>query len=202
MSASPGRLPLSKRTYVMMGAAASLPFFGMGVGTGGACTPDYLRDRGPRGYQIVPFEMRPQSVHATESPSEQLARIRNVIPGAVTDFARALSVSRQAIYDWQAGKSVSGQNAARIRDLARAADVFEAAGIVPTALLLQRSISSDGGFFAWARQGRAEAAARALREIVRLEVRQRQVLQRRLGSSQLSRAEADEIGAPALLEKE
>jgi hypothetical protein len=198
MRALIGRLPLDKRTHVIVGAAASLPLFAMGVGTGGSCTFDYLRDRGARGYQIVAIEQRPQMLRAVASPSEQLSRIREVVPGAVTDFAHALNVSRQAIYDWQAGKPVSDQNAARINDLARAAEVFEGAGIVPTALLLRRSISADGGFFEWVRLGRAEGAARALVDIVRTEVGQRQKLQQRLGSVRLSRVEADEIGAPAL----
>jgi predicted transcriptional regulator len=46
----------------------------------------------------------------------------------VTDLAKALRVSRQAIYDWQAGRPMAADNIERLRDIARAADLFDEKG--------------------------------------------------------------------------
>lgn len=201
-----GPLPCGKRTSVVMSAAVALPIVGLGVGTGGSLTLDYLIDRGERGYPIIAIE-HPAAQAANQmsrSPTEELAYAREMIPGAVTEFARALNVSRQAIYDWQAGKPVGEHNAARIRDLAAAARVFERAGLAPTVVLIRRRISTGGAFFDLVRAGQsAEAAARALVEIVSTEVRQRDMLRRRLGPAPAATRESlDDVGAPALREED
>ncbi len=201
-----GPLPLAKRTSVVLGAVASLPIMGLGVGTGGTLTFDYLRDRGERGYKIIDIDQRAMVAPAgvSLSPRQQLEYVRKIIPGAVTEFARALNVSRQAIYDWQAAKPVAAENAVRIRDLAAAAHMFETAGISPTALLMRRRISAEGTFFDLVHTGRsAEQAASALIEIIRAEARQLAMLRRRLGAgAPSSRNELDDVGAPTLKEED
>ena len=200
-----GRLPLGKCTSAVFGAVVSLPIMGLGVGTGGAFTLDYLRDRGERGYKYIDIEQRRdlELKRAGLSLSAQLACVRKIIPGAVTEFARALHVSRQAIYDWRGGKPVAEENAARIRDLFAAANELETSGLAITAQLMRRRISVEGGFFDYVAAGRsAGEAARALIEIVRIESRQRSMMQHRFGASApATRNDLDDVGAPRLKEE-
>jgi hypothetical protein len=118
------------RIPVVLGFLASLPVFGFQVGTGGALTIDYLKTRGSKGYAFVACDPdRERTVTSrVSSPAEDLDQIRTVLRPSVTDLAKALGVSRQAIYDWQAGRPIAAANVARLQDVARAADLFAREG--------------------------------------------------------------------------
>jgi hypothetical protein len=190
------------RLPVVLSVIASLPVFGFQVGTGGAATMDYFKQRGCRGYAFAPYDCRrgPATPVASRSPAEDLAHVRAVLQPAVTDLAKALSVSRQALYDWQAGKPIAAENAARLADLARAADIFAFEGLTTTGQLLRRPISEGKNLFEFVREGRsAEAAARTLIHVIRQELRQREALRTRLaGRPRPSRDAYEDIGAPML----
>jgi hypothetical protein len=113
-------------------------------------------------------------------------------------------VSRQAIYDWQAGKPISPENAARLSELARAADLFAAEGLRGTSEALRRPIKNGKNFFQFIEEGiPADVAARSLIDIVRTEFRQREALRNRLATRKRPSREAfGELGAPMLDEKE
>ena len=113
----------------------------------------------------------------TQLPHELISYIRVFLQLTISDLARLLGVSRQAVYDWQSGKQIAVDNAARLADLARAADVFAAEGQTVSAQLLQRPIVSGKRLFDIAREGgSAEEAARKLIQMMRRELRQRQML--------------------------
>jgi predicted transcriptional regulator len=118
-------------------------------------------------------------------------------------MAELLQVSRQAIYDWQAGKPIATENALRLADLAQAADVFAVEGLRGSAEVLRRPIRNRKNFFALVEEGgSAENAARTLVEIVRTEARQRQALQKRLaGRKRPTRKAFEEVGTPMLDER-
>jgi predicted transcriptional regulator len=122
----------------------------------------------------------------------------------VTDLARVLQVSRQAIYDWQAGKPVAAENAARLSELAKAADLFAVEGLRGTSQAMRRPIKNGKNFFELVKEGNpADNAARGLIEIVRSEFGQREALRKRLaGRKRPSREVFGEMGAPMLDEKE
>jgi transcriptional regulator with XRE-family HTH domain len=96
------------------------------------------------------------------TPVENLEHIRSILNPTVTDMAELLRVSRQAIYDWQAGKPIATENALRLADLAQAADVFAVEGLRGSAEVLRRPIRNRKNFFALVGEGgSAENAAAA-----------------------------------------
>jgi hypothetical protein len=103
---------------------------GLEVGTGGYreggaagyVTVVYVRSRGNMGYPFGGYEWSGGVEDAIVGPTvmENISRIRTVLNPTVTDLASLLKVSRQAIYDWQAGKAIAVENAAKLSELARA----------------------------------------------------------------------------------
>lgn len=185
-------------------AGVSLLAVAFQVGTGGAQTADYYKQRGLKGYGYVsiPYNDFPQNIEIlaqTRTSIESLEHIRAVLKPSITDLALALGVSRQAVYDWQNGKSITTENATRLEDLARAADVFAAEGLTASAQLLRRPITSGKTLFDIAREGgSAEDAARILTHRIRRELQQRQVLATRLANRKRPAIPTDDYGAPIL----
>ena len=190
---------------VVLGLLASLPVFGFQVGTGGAATIDYLKTRGSKGYALVacsPIARLLGSITAYRAHG-QFGLHPN---GASTKCDRSrptLGVSRQAIYDWQAGRPIAAENVARLQDIARAADLFAREGLEATAHVMRRPITKGKNLFDIVRDGgSAEAAARTLIDIVRRELKQREYLMARLASrARSTREDFQDIGAPMLDEK-
>ncbi len=193
------------RMPVVRGLLASLPVFGLQVGTGGAATIDYLKTRGNKGYAFVTYDPDREvpTTPTAASPADNLDHIRTVLRPSVTDLARALGVSRQAIYDWQAGRPVAAENVARIQDIARAANFFAREGLQATAHLVRRPIINGKNILEIIRDGgSAEAAARTLIDIVRRELKQRENLKSRLANRvRPTREDFRDLGAPMLDEK-
>jgi transcriptional regulator with XRE-family HTH domain len=196
------------RSSVPIAPSRSAPFliFGLQVGTGGAATIDYLRTRGSKGYRSPWFNPEPEvhsSYGATASPAKNLEHIRAVLRPSVTDLAKALGVSRQAIYDWQAGRPIAADNVARLDDLSRAADLFAREGLQVATHVMRRPISNGKNFFEIIRDGgSAEKAAHSLIDIVRRELEQREKLQARLANrARPTQHDFRHLGTPMLDEK-
>lgn len=170
------------------------------VGTGGAQTTDYYKQRGLMGYAFVLYEPAPiEAVPAIRTPTEDLSHVRTVLRPAITDLAQALGVSRQAIYDWQNGKPIGSVNAARLADLAKAADVFAAEGLTSPSQLLRRPITGEKTFFDVVQEGgSAESAIRELVSRVRRELLQRQTLASRLANRRRPAVPWEDHGSPIL----
>jgi transcriptional regulator with XRE-family HTH domain len=171
------------------------------VGTGGAQTAEYYKQRGPKGYAFAAYDPSPdiEGPALARTATEDLSLIRAVLRPAITDLAHALGVSRQAIYDWQSGKPIAATNAARLADLARAADVFVANGLTASAQFLRRPISSGKKLLDIAREGgSAEDAVRILVRVVKREIIQRQMLEARLASRLRPAVPSDSYGTPML----
>jgi transcriptional regulator with XRE-family HTH domain len=201
LSAVPAR---SRMPFAVGILVVPITALGLGVGTGGSATLDYVKERGIRGYPFAVYDSSRKASEAVEStPTENLRRIRAVLKPTVTDLAGLLGVSRQAIYDWQAGKPIASENASHLADLARAADVFAVEGLTGASQVLRRSIRDGKNFFALVKEGNsADGAARTLVEIVRRESSQRQALRKRLAGRPRPEREAfEEIGAPMLDER-
>lgn len=170
------------------------------VGTGGESTADYYRQRGVKGYALAAYgsvpDTRPLPVR---TPAEDLAHIRATLKPSVTELANAISVSRQAVYDWNQGKPVAPGNAARLADLAKAADVLSMEGLTTTGNILRRPIISGKSLFDIVRDGgSAEDAARKLLQIVQREQQQRERLAVRLAGRRSPAASFEDFGSPML----
>lgn len=174
------------------------------VGTGGIQTATYYRERGEKGYLIAQFDASDADHDRTfgsPTPSENLVRIRSILKPTVTELARILGVSRQAVYDWQSGGPIMAENAAKLADLAGAADVFAVEGLTTTHQILRRQIAGRS-FFDRVRDGEpAEETARSLLRVVRRELEQRWVLEARLRGRKKPPLTADDIGLPHLSEE-
>ena len=183
------------------GLALAALIVGMPVGTGGAETPDYYCKRSGMGYRLAILMLPTEKTTAgMRDPAGDLEHIKNTLRLPVSSLAKAFGVSRQAIYDWQAGKAVAPENAERLADLARAADILAEASIDPSPLLFRRAITSGKGLLDLVRGGEsAEAGARKLVDILRVEARQRERLRARL----VGRGPVDfsEAGIPMLDEE-
>lgn len=181
------------------------PVRGLQVGTGGDFTISYLTTRGNKGYQYFDTDRETHRTYRTvASPAANLVHIRSVLQPSVTDLAWALGVSRQAVYDWQAGRAIAADNIARLQDIARAADLFAREGLQGTAYMMRRPINDGKNFFDIIRDGgSAEAAVQTLIEIVRSELSQRERLKSKLSDrAPTTREDFQDLGAPMLDEKD
>jgi hypothetical protein len=193
--------PTTRPRMTMFVGVIGITAIALQVGTGGAQTAEYYKQRGPKGYAFVAYDLAPaiEDPASTRTPAEDLSHIRAVLKPAVTDLAHALGVSRQAIYDWQSGKPIVAENAARLAGLARAADVLAAEGLTASAQLLRRPIASGKRLFDIAREGgSADDAARKLVQMVRRELHQRQMLAERLAHRKRPSVPSDSYGVAML----
>lgn len=105
--------------------------------------------------------------------AENLAWIRKVLKPTITELAHIFGVSRQAVYDWQAGKPTAPENAARLDDLAKAADALVLSGITSSSQLLRRKIAGGKSLRGVVRKGGSAAnAAQALAQTLGREAKQ------------------------------
>ena len=121
----------------------------------------------------------------------------DVLKPNITQLAVVFGVSRQAIYAWKAGESISENNADKLDDLNRAADIFVTAGMADAGRLMRRKFDGGRNLFDIVREGgSARLAATALIEIVRTEEAQRRALDFRLKSRASLPVIVDDIGLP------
>jgi predicted transcriptional regulator len=107
---------------------------GLQIGTGGVASPQYLKQRGDAGYAYPIFRGEPEAIlqAAIRTTSDNLRLVRETFQVPVASLASLFGVSRQAIYDWQAGKSISKENEAKLDEIAHAVRVLQLAGVSPT----------------------------------------------------------------------
>ena len=191
--------PLRREAFLLAGVIG-LTATALSVGTGGQPTADYYRQRGVKGYALASYDPAPDTpALPIRTPAEDLAHVRATLKPSVTDLASALGVSRQAVYDWNQGKPVAPANAARLADLAKAADVLSVEGLTTTSSVLRRPIIAGKSLFDIVRDGgAAEDAARKLLQIVQREQQQRERLAVRLAARRRPAASFEEYGSPML----
>ncbi len=175
------------------------------VGTLGIATPTFVEKRsGTATWNVVvaSSQSRANAEVARDwvrSPADNLEHIRTVLKVGVTDLAAAFGVARQALYNWRAGNSISPENAAKLGDLAEAADLLAAAGLADTPQLLRRKLAGSKTLLEIAQEGgSAKDAARALVQMVEHEIAQRKMLDARLAKRKRVAIDAADIGLPML----
>lgn len=195
----------SRYQWCSAGASAVLAFV---VGTGGLMTPDYIVDRDRKGgYRFPTFEYRDQisrrlRTASPRRPAQNLARIREFFRPTVTDLAALFGVSRQAIYNWQAGEPIAQQNEERLEQLAWAADFLDSQGIAEGSSSMRRKLTKGRSFFDLVREGQpATEVAAMLVSLIRKEAAQRAAISSRLAARARKPIDAGDIGAPHLDER-
>lgn len=171
--------------FVAAGAALSV------IGTGGHLSPQHLQ-RGVQHALYATPGVEVAVIDDVRTPVEDLARIREVLRPAVSDLAATLGVSRQSVYNWLNGEQVADENAARLRDLAQAADVLAREGVDVNAALLKRKFANGRTLMQVAQAGEsARDAALVLVQIHKREAVQRERMNARLSNRARTPATAD-----------
>ena len=175
------------------------------TGTGGYITADYLAKRSDHGYRFIQFKNAPgeadiaAQIDVVRTSAENLARIREILKPTITELANLFGVSRQAVYDWQAGKPLAQENAAKLDDLAKAADALAATGIDGSSQLLRRKIAGSKSLLDVVREGgSATSAAQVLAQTLVREAKQRERLALRLAGRAKPNVPHDDYGVPML----
>ncbi len=162
-----------------------------GIGTGGELSLEHLQRSIQQAQYAAPIADLVE-VGQVRSPSEDLSRIREVLNPAVSDLATTFGVSRQSVYNWLNGEPVAEENAAKLQDLAQAADVLAHEGVTVDAALLKRKFASGRTLLQVAQAGEsARDAALMLVQIYKREAAQRERMNARFATRAKTSPSAD-----------
>lgn len=168
-----------------------------GIGTGGKLSLEHLQ---PSTLQVRRMVSAIDGVEVEQirPPRENLLRIRTVLNPAISNLATTFGVSRQSIYNWLKGEPVADENAAKLQDLAQAADVLAHEGVSGNAALLKRKFANGKTLMQVAQAGEsAKNAARMLVQIHKREVAQRGRMNARFANRAKTPASAEfDLPAP------
>ena len=162
-----------------------------GIGTGGELSLERLQ-RSVRQSQHMVSVVEVAEVEQVRTPSKNLSRIREVLNPAISDLATTFGVSRQSVYNWLNGEPVTDENAAKLQDLAQAADVLSHEGVGINAALLKRRFANGRTLMQVAQAGEsARDAALMLVQIHKREAVQRDRMNARFANRAKTPASAD-----------
>ena len=162
-----------------------------GIGTGGELSLEHLQRSAQRAQHMVPVA-EVAEVKQIRTPSENLSRIREVLSPAISDLATMFGVSRQSVYNWLNGEPVAEENAAKLQDLAHAADVLAHERVGINAALLKRKFANGRTLMQVAQAGEsARDAALMLVQIHKREAVQRERMNARFANRAKTPASAD-----------
>lgn len=162
-----------------------------GIGTGGELSIAHLQRSAHEMHHMAPV-VEVADVAPVRTPAEDLVRIREVLKPAVSDLATTFGVSRQSVYNWLNGEPVAEENAAKLQDLAQAADVLDHEGITVNAALLKRKFANGRTLLQVAQAGEsARDAALQLVHIHKREAAQRERMAARFANRPKTAPSAD-----------
>lgn len=161
------------------------------LGTGGEISLETYHQISQRINLVAP-QVEGQPQEHIRTPNQDLIHIREVLKPPISELAQAFGVTRQSVYNWLNGESVSDENAARINDLARAADLMAHAGITTDSTLLKRKNTNDQTLLQVVRAGgSAVNAAHWLVNIHKREAVQRERMRAKFSARTKTPASAD-----------
>ncbi|MDW7643774.1 MAG: hypothetical protein SCI25_01890 [Desulfuromonadales bacterium] len=165
-----------------------------GLGTGPAVN-DLERLRQLQVGDVVlssPLDHYVVEAKALRTPAEDVEKIREILSPAMSNIAKMLGVSRQTIYNWSNGELPTTEHAAKLQDIAIAADILSASGIVPNGLLLKRKLVDGRNLYDLIAAGRsAQDSVQRLVQIVKRESAQKEMLSSRFSGRTKSTESAD-----------
>src|ERR1700730_9682862 len=109
----------------------------LGGGTGGGYTPSYHSLRTGR---EAFSKRRPEKSGAGFAIVTDIERTKSILNLTMSELARYLGVSRQALYYWIAGGPIKAENLAKLNELKSAADVLAGASLSEQTFLLRRKL--------------------------------------------------------------
>jgi DNA-binding XRE family transcriptional regulator len=177
----------------------------IGIGTGEVVTHQVwnLRANGERFNYFVPSDGgQAKATDYISTPAADVAHIRAILKASVGDLAHCVGVSRQAIYNWQAGGSIKSQHVSRLAELKAAADVLLAENISGSPLVLERKLPGGKTLLESISGGTdARTAAMSLVNLLREEAAQRAMMNKRLAARLAAIPRNTEYGAPLFDER-
>jgi transcriptional regulator with XRE-family HTH domain len=167
------------------------------IGTGGELSLEHLHRSARQGQHMLSMG-EVEEAEKVRTPSEDLSRIREVLNPAVSDLATTFGVSRQSVYNWLNGEPVADENAAKLQDLAQAADVLAHEGVTINSALMKRKFTSGRTLMQVAQAGEsAREAALLLVQLHKREAVQRERMNARFANRAKTPASADfDLAAP------
>jgi transcriptional regulator with XRE-family HTH domain len=192
---------LHKEGLSLLVARHGAACFALLVGTGGLSTSSYITARDQHGYPFPKFEhpIKRKADMDIPTAARNLSRVKAVFAPSVTELASLFNVSRQTIYNWQAGEPIATENRQRLEQLTEAANLFDAHGLSQKVGVLRRPISGGKNFFELVKAGSDPTEiCRKIIANVEVEMEQRQRLQDRLANRKRKPLDVDEIGSPHL----
>lgn len=183
--------------------------FMLTVGTGGTASAGFINSRDMGKYpskeikQIFAPEKSsfspPQA--APRSAAEALSYIRSSLKPAVTELAAIFGVSRQAIYNWQAGERISEGNEMLLGELASAADTIMAHPLAGK-INAKRKLPGGKTLLETIKMGApGRDAALALISLAEKEGHQRAAVDAKLSNRKRIGFDNDAVGIPHMVEK-
>lgn len=172
------------------------------VGTGGAATSDYVTIRDGKGYRHNDIKyseapLKPSTRQSPRSPAEEITYVREILRPPVTELAQLFGVSRQAIYNWQAGEALAEQNKTLLRELVCAASLIQESNLPNASSLIKRKLASGKTMLELLKDGESgESAAGMLISMLTKESEQRERLEARLKNRGRPRVDLADAGAP------
>jgi DNA-binding transcriptional regulator YiaG len=173
------------------------------VGTGGAFTPEFVIARDSKGYRLNEFGHVETTQHCKvrktliRTPAEDLAQIREILKPSITQLAALFGVTRQAIYNWEAGKPIAEANQSLLTELALAANILRASGVSGSPRILSRKVNGGLTLLESIRNGASgEKAALNLIGMVEKEAGQRKSLEQRFASRPRKSVDVVDVGVP------
>lgn len=151
------------------------------AGTFGLLSPNYLHaSAATANWHINQIEIngeRKVTAAPVSASARDISHIREVTKISVSELARVLGVSRQAVHEWIKGGPLSDRNVQLLSELAQVADVFLELGIDVTPQILRRKIGGGQSILESVKQdGKAIELARMLVDTLSRESQQRQRL--------------------------
>jgi DNA-binding XRE family transcriptional regulator len=140
-------------------------FHAFRVGTGGSHSLAYLIERGSKGYSLGDSHIIFSNLKST-SLQEVINYVRETLNLSVTDMAKAFGVSRQALYDWQAGKNVADSNLLLLSQLEQACRILKEHQVEITPRLLKRKLKTGFTFLESVSKREAIPATYALIDLI------------------------------------
>jgi predicted transcriptional regulator len=106
--------------------------------------------------------------------------LKKALGASITDLSNILGVSRQSVYGWINGGGMTEENMGKMRDLSKAALIFDNAKVRPNSHMLNRALLNGKSFVALVRGSACgESMAKRLVKVIHQEDRQRAAFSRR-----------------------
>jgi DNA-binding transcriptional regulator YiaG len=203
------RFMASRSSAFEVASAKAIFFLYCAVGTMGHLTREVIEQRSATSNSGVQYEHVKVKFHQETGKSavtiqptsaEDIAIIRKVLKPAMLELANVFGVSRQTVYDWQSGTKPSAEAAAKLADLARAAEVFDASGVNANAQTLRRKVAGGGTLVdAVLNGGSAVQVSKLLVATLQRESDQRRMLSRQFANRKSNPIiDVSEYGTPSL----